>query len=238
MLRSLTGKNPLPTQQASSVLQLHLLVEALVKAARAQGLTPVIYEDGIYDKVDYAVHLIPGRASFHVWYDQITMNGKVYPTASAAVDFNIAGNKEGAFFLDTAIPMAKKYGIAYYFENRGQSGQHLHLDVGSVYNDGIGSAKGNRWFTASWIGKPAAPWKPAFTLPRGQWYGVDDGTALSHSGARSADVAAIKQIQSAVGVGVDGRFGPKTLAAVKKFQSSNKLTADGKVGPLTWGKLF
>jgi hypothetical protein len=45
--------------------------------------------------------------------------------------------------------------------------------------------------------------------------------------------AAVRRIQAALGVGVDGVFGPMTERAVKRFQRSKGLIADGVVGPLT-----
>jgi hypothetical protein len=44
---------------------------------------------------------------------------------------------------------------------------------------------------------------------------------------------AVRRIQSALGVGVDGVFGPQTERAVKRFQRSHGLVADGVVGPQT-----
>lgn len=48
----------------------------------------------------------------------------------------------------------------------------------------------------------------------------------------------VKAVQSALGVKVDGIFGPKTMAAVKKFQSDNDLAEAGGVDEPTWQKLF
>ena len=44
----------------------------------------------------------------------------------------------------------------------------------------------------------------------------------------------VKQLQEALGVGVDGIFGSGTETAVKKFQKDNGLGADGIVGSKTW----
>jgi putative chitinase len=54
-------------------------------------------------------------------------------------------------------------------------------------------------------------------------------------GSKGEDV---KKLQSKLGLGADGVFGPGTESAVKKWQSSNGLTADGIVGEGTWGKMF
>ena len=73
-----------------------------------------------------------------------------------------------------------------------------------------------------------------FPLPAGHWYGPNDGTVRSHSGARVADRAQIKRIQAKVGVTADGLFGARTASAVAQWQRKNKLAADQKVGPATW----
>lgn len=39
-------------------------------------------------------------------------------------------------------------------------------------------------------------------------------------------------------IGIDGKFGPKTLGAVQDFQNRAGLAADGIVGPLTWEALI
>ena len=76
-----------------------------------------------------------------------------------------------------------------------------------------------------------------FPLAPGHWYGVDDRTPRSHSGARVADRAQVKRIQAKVGATADGRIGPRTAAAIAQWQRKNKLTADQKVGPVTWTKM-
>jgi putative chitinase len=48
----------------------------------------------------------------------------------------------------------------------------------------------------------------------------------------------VKQLQTLLGLGADGSFGPMTEAKVKEWQAKNGLTADGIVGPSTWGKMF
>jgi len=49
---------------------------------------------------------------------------------------------------------------------------------------------------------------------------------------------AVKEIQQALGVPVDGLFGPRTEQAVKEFQAANGLDADGIVGPRTRAKII
>jgi putative chitinase len=48
----------------------------------------------------------------------------------------------------------------------------------------------------------------------------------------------VKKLQSFLGLGADGSFGPGTERAVKAWQSANGLTADGLVGDGTWAKMF
>ena len=72
---------------------------------------------------------------------------------------------------------------------------------------------------------------------------VDVAAADSTGGASAASEVvivkrgdrgdAVRQIQSALGVGADGVFGPITERAVKRFQRSNGLLVDGIVGPQT-----
>lgn len=66
-----------------------------------------------------------------------------------------------------------------------------------------------------------------------------------HSGgARSPEVlrvgsrgVAVKELQRALGIEIDGAFGPATHAAVMAFQERAGLRADGAVGHLTWSAL-
>jgi peptidoglycan hydrolase-like protein with peptidoglycan-binding domain len=69
--------------------------------------------------------------------------------------------------------------------------------------------------------------------------------ADSTGGASAASVVvkrgdrgdAVRKIQEALGVGVDGVFGPVTERAVKRFQRSKGLLVDGIVGPQTRGAM-
>ena len=54
-------------------------------------------------------------------------------------------------------------------------------------------------------------------------------------GSKGEDV---KKLQSFLGLGADGSFGPGTENAVKSWQSANGLTPDGLVGDGTWAKMF
>jgi putative chitinase len=54
-------------------------------------------------------------------------------------------------------------------------------------------------------------------------------------GSRGEDV---KKLQTKLGLGADGVFGPGTEKAVKKWQIDHDLAADGIVGDGTWSKMF
>jgi hypothetical protein len=49
--------------------------------------------------------------------------------------------------------------------------------------------------------------------------------------------SAVRSIQSQLGIGADGVFGPQTERAVKRFQRGHDLLPDGIVGPITRGAL-
>lgn len=48
----------------------------------------------------------------------------------------------------------------------------------------------------------------------------------------------VREVQRAVGVTVDGAFGPATRAAVAAYQRRNNLLPDGVVGDMTWDQIL
>jgi peptidoglycan hydrolase-like protein with peptidoglycan-binding domain len=58
---------------------------------------------------------------------------------------------------------------------------------------------------------------------------------LLKEGSKGKDV---ERVQRAIGISVDGSFGPNTKKAVIAYQKRKGLIADGYVGPATWNTLF
>lgn len=61
--------------------------------------------------------------------------------------------------------------------------------------------------------------------------------APTQSRAAVSGADAVRSLQAALHVEVDGNFGPETERAVKRFQSAHGLEVDGVVGPQTWRAL-
>ena len=55
------------------------------------------------------------------------------------------------------------------------------------------------------------------------------------SGSGEGGESAVKRLQSALKLPVDGNFGPETEAAIRRLQARHGLSVDGVVGPATWG---
>jgi peptidoglycan hydrolase-like protein with peptidoglycan-binding domain len=95
-------------------------------------------------------------------------------------------------------------------------------------------------------GGPAAPQtgSPPYSPAAGQ-----TGSPVGGAGAgrEVADVSrpaapighdgAVRRLQEALHVAVDGEFGPETEGAVRRFQAAHGLEVDGVVGPATWSAL-
>jgi peptidoglycan hydrolase-like protein with peptidoglycan-binding domain len=61
------------------------------------------------------------------------------------------------------------------------------------------------------------------------------GSGASEAGASEAATAsAVKRLQAALKLPVDGEFGPETFAAIERLQARHGLSVDGVVGPQTW----
>jgi peptidoglycan hydrolase-like protein with peptidoglycan-binding domain len=67
--------------------------------------------------------------------------------------------------------------------------------------------------------------------------GAGSATGSSTASAEGTPEGAVKQLQSALRLPVDGDFGPETEAAVRRLQARHGLTVDGVVGPDTWSAI-
>ena len=66
----------------------------------------------------------------------------------------------------------------------------------------------------------------------------DAATNVRVEGPKPAVLAgSVRGVQQALGLPVDGIYGPKTVSALKAFQSAHGLKSDGVVGSLTWKEL-
>jgi peptidoglycan hydrolase-like protein with peptidoglycan-binding domain len=63
---------------------------------------------------------------------------------------------------------------------------------------------------------------------------VAGGSEAHGEGEGEAGTGAIKRLQGALHLHVDGEFGPETEAAILRLQARKGLSADGVVGPQTW----
>lgn len=109
----------------------------------------------------------------------------------------------------------------------GISRKAIEGEVFDVYvvQDGWANVGGANWIFlnnggyARYVAKGEVPY-PGFVLKRGD---------------RNRYV---EMVQQALGLAVDGIFGPHTQAKVAEFQQKNGLVADGIIGENTWAKLF
>ncbi len=65
----------------------------------------------------------------------------------------------------------------------------------------------------------------------------DVADVAPHPAAGIGRGGAVRRLQEALHVSVDGEFGPATEAAIRHFQAEHGLTVDGVVGPATWSAL-
>ena len=54
------------------------------------------------------------------------------------------------------------------------------------------------------------------------------------SESEASTTSAVRRLQGALHLPVDGEFGPQTLAAIERLQARHRLAVDGIVGPATW----
>ena len=128
---------------------------------------------------------------------------------------------------EVAIPRGRKNDI------RNNMDDFRRMLVGGKTGPGMSASVAIPKVPASTPTEPRGP----FPLPKGHWYGTNDGSSRSHSGFQAKDRGAIKLIQMKLGFkgkDVDGKYGPATERNVRAWQKKHNLGVDGKVGPATW----
>lgn len=132
---------------------------------------------------------------------------------------HIVGVKEDGIYGDHTRDAVKRWQRKHNLKDDGIWGKHTERKWVKVHTRNL-FPRGN------------------YKLPGGHWYGVDDGTARSHSGARKRDRDEVRDIQRMVDTKeVDGRYGDETRRKVINWQRRHSLATDGKVGPRTWGRM-
>lgn len=81
-------------------------------------------------------------------------------------------------------------------------------------------------------------WKPGKSDEGGGNKYVADDTLPLKLYSKDGSKKLVSKVQKALGIKVDGYYGPDTVAAVKAFQKEKGLAVDGIVGEKTWAKLF
>ena len=185
--------------------------------------------------------------------------------AAGVAEAILAGAREGNMpWLKYANLNGRNYHCRDGFEKSTDSDdEHIHL---SIRTDHLDTA-----LAADWINvKPAKPSRPAegkpapgsdleFPLPKGHWFGADDGTDRSHSGLHGRktdgklDATHIKAWATQLGKrgwrvgkgktwlsehGNDGKWGAEYNALCEAVQRDQGLAPDRKCGPATWNAAF
>src|SRR5439155_23548797 len=84
-------------------------------------------------------------------------------------------------------------------------------------------------------GEPASSGESVAADQVGTPEAATSATGSSEAAAsEAAGTGAVRRLQSALHLPVDGEFGPETLAAIQRLQARHGLRVDGIVGPATW----
>jgi peptidoglycan hydrolase-like protein with peptidoglycan-binding domain len=144
-------------------------------------------------------------------------------TTAFAADFKAVIPGEGSSQGAGALQPSTQYAVA-------PSGASTGAGGAEATSSGAPEAQAPESETAS--GETSMADSAQASATGGSEAGVTSGS--EGAAAEASDAGAVKQLQSALHVAVDGEFGPETEAAVQRLQARHGLTVDGVVGPDTW----
>jgi peptidoglycan hydrolase-like protein with peptidoglycan-binding domain len=106
---------------------------------------------------------------------------------------------------------------------------------GEAQSDAAGDATGGQG--AGEAGGGAAAPTPAEVEVAHAESVAAEARAHAEQAAAAAETHAVRRLQAALGVAVDGEFGPRTEVALRSLQARDGLAVDGVAGPATWHAL-
>lgn len=171
-------------------------------------------------------------------------------STDAGTEANGTGGSEAKPTVSPVVRLQEKVGVAQVDGTFGpetvravrqfQASHHLTVDgvVGPQTWSALG-IKQHSILRQSFFPHRAAP-KSAAPATAGTETVAQTSTQTptpTHAGNASTPAEAVRRLQEALHIQVDGEFGPQTEAAVKSMQAHDGLTVDGVVGPETWHAL-
>lgn len=196
------------TRKTSPVLIYCFIRDVFVPECKARSVRYKVYEDGVYDRIDFWKHLRRLPFSWHArpraqrWY------GKHY---GCAADLNVYGTDEEAFFKNRIFAHLRAWGIAGRWEH-----DHAHIDAGG--NEAFGDSSRHHTRGRN-IGRPRFTARGNPIACDGDWGANTTRKLQKHLGVTvdgSFGPKSKRALQKRIGVTQDGQFGPKSVAALRK----------------------
>lgn len=204
---------------------LHCFIrDVFIPLVKEERLGYVVYEDGVFDKIDFWKHLRKLPFSWHARHRAVKYAGKTF---GCAADLNITPvSKERSFFVNTLFKHMRAWGIAGWWEVN-----HAHIDAGGNNAFGRGAVTpGNYAF-----GRPSFSARGNPIAIDGTWGGNTTRKLQMKLGLKvdgSFGPATTRAVQKWVGVKQDGSFGPATRRALANKVGTKDLPMPGRN---TWG---